>query len=99
MYTICENYIDDVIVSGQGEDDFINNVEAVFIRFKEHNNKVNPKKLKLGLPRLEYVGHVIDQEGLHFSPSKLDSVLNFQQPIHYLCSSNEIIFRLGQFLP
>ena len=34
------------------------------------------------MQRLEYVGHVIDHEGLHFSSSKLDSVLNFQQPTY-----------------
>ena len=80
MYRIVENYIDDVIVSGQDEDDFVENVEAVFQRFDDFNIKVNPKKMKLGLTKVECVGHVVDQEGIHFSRSKLDSVLNFKQP-------------------
>ena len=81
MYNIVEAYIDDVIIHRQEEDDFVNNVEAVFVRFKTHGVKVNPKKVKLGLPGIEYVGHVVDHEGLHFSRSKLDSVYNFKQPI------------------
>jgi len=82
MYVIVEAYIDDVIIHGQEEDDFVQNVAAVFQRFDEHGVKVNPKKVKLGLPNIEYVGHVIDHEGLTFSRSKLDSVYNFNQPIY-----------------
>jgi cleavage and polyadenylation specificity factor subunit 1 len=80
MYSIVENYIDDVILSGQTEDDFVANVKAVFERFDKHNIKVNPKKMKLGLARVECVGHIVDEHGLHFSRSKLDSVLNFHRP-------------------
>jgi hypothetical protein len=80
MYKIVENYIDDVIVTGQEEDDFVSNVEAVFIKFEEHFIKVNPRKVKLGLHQVECVGHVVDGDGLHFSRSKLDSVLNFKKP-------------------
>jgi hypothetical protein len=82
MYQVVENYVDDVIVSGQEEDDFVSNVEAVFIKFDEHHITVNPKKVKLGLHQMECVGHVVDHEGVHFSRSKLDSVLNFKQPIY-----------------
>ena len=80
MYNIVENYVDDVIVTGLEEDDFVQNVEAVFKKFDEHNIKVNPKKVKLGLHQVECVGHVVDKEGVHFSRSKLDSVLNFKKP-------------------
>ena len=80
MYTICEAYIDDVIVTGQEEDDFVSNVEAVLIKFDNHKIKVSPKKMKLGLTQIECVGHVVDKDGVHFSRSKLDSVLNFKRP-------------------
>jgi hypothetical protein len=36
----------------------------------------------LGYTKIEYVGHVVDHEGMHFSRSKLDSVYNFAQPIY-----------------
>jgi hypothetical protein len=80
MYIICEAYVDDIIVSGQEEDEFVSNVEAVFIKFDKHHIKVNPKKIKLGLSQVECVGHVVDKDGVHFSRSKLDSVLNFKRP-------------------
>jgi hypothetical protein len=36
--------------------------------------------MKLGLTQVECVGHVVDKDGVHFSRSKLDSVLNFKRP-------------------
>ena len=42
---------------------------------------MNPDKCKLGLTEIEYVGHTINSDGLHFTREKLDSVLNFPLPI------------------
>ena len=52
----------------------------MFQRFKESGITLNPKKCKLGLTQIEYVGHTINKDGLHFTREKLDSVLNFPKP-------------------
>jgi hypothetical protein len=82
MYICTEAYIDDVIVHGKNEDDFISNLRKVFQRFRKYNVKLQPSKMKIGLTSVEYVGHKIDKEGLHFTREKLDSVLNFQKPMY-----------------
>ena len=40
-----------------------------------YNILLNPAKCKFGLDEVEYVGHTINSTGLHFTRSKLDSVL------------------------
>ena len=50
-------------------------------RFEKHNITLNPKKCKFGMSSIEYVGHIIDQNGIHFGQDKLDEVLNFAMPI------------------
>ena len=45
-----------------------------------HGITVNPDKCKFGLEAIEYVGHVIDGDGIHFTRDKLDSVTNFPLP-------------------
>jgi hypothetical protein len=30
--------------------------------------------------RVEYVGHLIDSEGMHFTRTKLDSIARFEEP-------------------
>ena len=83
IYSICENYIDDVIVHGNTEDEFIENLRKVFIRFRKYNIKLQPTKMNIGLTNIQYVGHTIDKDGIHFARDKLDSVLNFQKPVYH----------------
>jgi hypothetical protein len=61
LYTACELYIDDVCVFGATEDEYFANLESVLQRFIKHKMTFKPSKMKLGLTRVEYVGHVIDR--------------------------------------
>ena len=45
-----------------------------FARCKEFNILINPDKCKLGYTEVEYVGHTLDGDGLHFSDEKLNGV-------------------------
>ena len=83
IYRCAEAYIDDVIIHGKTEDEFIDNLRKVFTRFRKYNVKLQPTKMHLGLSNIEYVGHTIDKDGLHFTPGKLDTVLNFTKPVYH----------------
>ncbi len=60
VYRICELYIDDVLIHGKDPETFLANVRKVFETLREFNVAVNPKKTKLGLAEVEYVGHVLN---------------------------------------
>ena len=81
IYDICELYIDDVLISGECEQSFLDNVRTVFQRFRKFGVVIHPKKAKLGMKELEYVGHLIDKNGLHFSKEKRLEVFNFPKPV------------------
>jgi transposase InsO family protein len=73
-------YIDDVLVFGKDEPAFVENLVQVFTRFRKHKITLNPKKCKLGMSQVEYVGHVISEEGVTFSKEKRTKVLDFPLP-------------------
>jgi hypothetical protein len=75
-----EVYLDDFIVFGEDFDEFIFNLEQVFLNFRRSGITLNPAKCRFGLQKVEYVGHTIDSEGLHFTRSKIDSILDFPKP-------------------
>ena len=52
VYNICEIYIDDIIVYGSSEPEFINNIKAVLDRFRQYNMTLNPEKCKIGLSEI-----------------------------------------------
>ena len=75
-----ELYLDDCMVHANSVEEFLSRLEEVFTRFRDSGITLNPSKCKLGISQVEYVGHTIDKDGLHFTRSKLDSVLNFPKP-------------------
>ena len=80
IYTVCELYIDDIIIYARSEDEFCERFELVLERCREFNITFNPKKVKLGLSKVEYVGHMIDESGLTFSREKISEVADFPVP-------------------
>ena len=80
VYIICEIYIDDVLIHGRSEEDFLVNLRKVLDRRRQFNVAANPKKTKLGLSEVEYVGHVVSSEGTSFADEKKLKVLDFLLP-------------------
>ena len=80
LYQSLELYLDDIIVYGTTEDEYIDNLRQVFERLSKHNITLNPKKCKFGLEEVEYVGHTINATGMSFSKEKRESVLDFPVP-------------------
>ena len=75
-----ELYLDDCMVHANTLEEYISRLRDVFLRFRNSSITLNPSKCKLGLTQVEYVGHTVDENGLHFTQSKLDSVINFPRP-------------------
>jgi hypothetical protein len=73
-------YLDDVIVYADSEDELLAKLDKVLARFKAYNITVNPDKVKIGLKQIEYVGHTIDETGLHFARQKIEDVLKTPKP-------------------
>jgi hypothetical protein len=77
VYSCCEVYIDDVLVYGRTEDEYIQNLRLVFQRFRDKKIIIN---CIFGADEVEFVGHVLDVEGDTFSKTKFDSVVEFIKP-------------------
>lgn len=80
VQAICELYLDDIIVPGAHEDEYISRLETVFKRFQEYGLTLNPLKCQFGLSEVKYVGHLMNEHGIHFTREKLDSILEIPKP-------------------
>ena len=80
-YETCEGYIDDIIVHGQSEADLLVNLRRVFERCRKYRITFNPQKSKIGLDRIDWVGHQLDADGIHFSAEQLSEVAKFPTPV------------------
>jgi transposase InsO family protein len=80
IYYICEVYLDDIIVHGKTNEEFIFNLREVFKRMDRYGIKLKPTKCRFGTPKIEYCGRVISKDGLSMSEKKIASVINFPLP-------------------
>ena len=80
LYVICELYIDDLLIYGKTEEEFLGRVRTVFDRFRQKKVIIHMEKFQLGMPEVEFVGHVIDKSGTRFSAEKLQGVTDFPEP-------------------
>jgi hypothetical protein len=74
VHQILEVYLDDICTWADTIEELASNLEKIFERLEKHNITLNPKKCRFGMSEVEYVGHVIDEHGLAFSPAKLDKI-------------------------
>jgi transposase InsO family protein len=80
VYSICEVYIDDIIVYATTAAGLLDNMRRVFDRIRKHKLLLHPKKARIGLQSVEYTGHVLDRTGISFSPEKIRTLLDFPLP-------------------
>ena len=80
IYFVCEVYLDDIIIYGTGEKQFLHRLDTVLERLLHKNICVKLSKCKFGLSKVEYVGRTLSKEGISMSTKKINSVLDFPKP-------------------
>ena len=79
-YTKCLVYLDDVIVFGKTWDEVITNLRDVFRRLIQAGLRLKPSKCFLFRKRVQYLGHVVSDQGVAPDPNKIDAVLRWHSP-------------------
>ena len=67
-------YIDDILISGCDDHNHLQNLKEVLQRFEDNAITVKKSKCSFFQDSVEYLGHVVDKEGLHTAPGKLKAI-------------------------
>ena len=79
MPQVCA-YLDDILITGKTLSDHLVNLEEVLRRLDEAGLRLNRKKCVFLAPEVEYLGHRIDNKGLHPTKRKLDAIMQAPVP-------------------
>ena len=79
-WQICLIYLDDIIIFGKKFSEMIKNMDFVLERFAKAGLKLKPQKCQLFKKEVEFLGHVINEHGVHTDPSKIKCIKNWQLP-------------------
>ena len=80
QWSHCLVYLDDVIILGRSFVEHLHNLQAVFKRLREAGLKLKPSKCSLLQQEVQYLGHVVTQEGVLVDPSKVEKVQTWPVP-------------------
>lgn len=80
MWTVCMAYLDDVVIFSKTYDEHLKDVEAVFSAIRRAGLKLKAKKCAFAMQKIEFLGHIVSQEGIAPDPAKLEAVANFPPP-------------------
>ena len=74
------NYLDDIIVTGTTEKEHLTNLQLTLSKLKESGFRLRMDKCKFFQDTVEYLGHIIDNQGIHPQPAKIDAIANMPYP-------------------
>ena len=96
---IC--FIDDILVTGKDDSNHFQNLAKVFQTLQQNGLRLKQDKCKFLQSSVEYLGHIIDAEGIHATTEKMDAVMKAPIPcnVSELRSFLGLLNYYGKFLP
>ena len=73
-------YIDDVLIASQNPEQHLNHLRQVFTCFTQFGIIINPQKCILGVPELQFLGHMVSSKGIRPLEEKVQAVCDFPTP-------------------
>jgi hypothetical protein len=88
MHTILRNenwkqcliYLDDILIFGKTLEEHTSRLRTVLQRFREAGLKLSPEKCTFLKQEVEYLGHVVNKEGIQPSTTKIAKIKNWPTP-------------------
>ena len=94
-------FIDDILVSGATLEEHLHTLEEVFKRLEVADLRLNRIKCFFLRPSIEYLGHIIDKDGLHSTEAKVRAIKEAPEPqnLTQLRSFLGIVNYYSKFMP
>lgn len=99
LYTYA--YIDDVLIASKSHADHREHLHPVLKRLQHYGLKLNIDKCVFAVPKLTFLGHIIDGQGLSPLDQKITAITNYPPPstMKQLRRFLEMVNYYRQFIP
>ena len=78
--SFCIVYMDDLLVFSESEEEHLKHLEIIFKKFRNADLKLKLSKCQFWKKEIEYLGHLVSQEGIKVMPDKINTVLRIKPP-------------------
>ncbi|XP_049870353.1 uncharacterized protein K02A2.6-like [Pectinophora gossypiella] len=73
-------FLDDLIITGRNDQEHIETLHEVFNRLAQYGLKIRKDKCSFFTDSVTYLGFVIDRDGVHTTPEKIEAILKVPVP-------------------
>nr|GFB10079.1 putative reverse transcriptase domain-containing protein [Tanacetum cinerariifolium] len=88
MNRVCKPYldkflivfIDDVLIYSKNEQEHEEHLKLILELLKKEKSYAKFSKCEFWIPRVQFLGHVIDSRGIHMDPAKIESIKDWVSP-------------------
>nr|GFA62276.1 putative reverse transcriptase domain-containing protein [Tanacetum cinerariifolium] len=88
MNQVCEPYldkfmiifIDDILIYSKDEKEHEEHLKAILELLKKEELNAKFSKCEFWIPKVQFLGHVINSQGIHVDPAKIESVKDWASP-------------------
>nr|GEW01162.1 hypothetical protein [Tanacetum cinerariifolium] len=88
MNRVCKPYldkfmivfIDDILIYSKHEEEHKEHLKAILKLLKKEELYAKFSKCEFWIPKVQFLGHVIDSQGIHVDPAKIESVKDWASP-------------------
>jgi hypothetical protein len=80
QWSTCLIYLDDIIIYGRDFGEHMARLREVFTRLRAAGLKLKPRKCHFLRKEVEYLGHVISEDGVSTNPAKVERIVNWPTP-------------------
>lgn len=93
-------YIDDILATGRHDEKQLRILEQVLARLQEYGLHLKKEKCSFMKSSVEYLGHIVDKDGLRATPAKVKAITNTPEPrnVHELRSFLGLVNYYGKFI-
>ena len=92
-------YLDDIIITGKSTEEHLNHLPRLLEWLQDKGFRLKKDKCHFLQSSVEYLGHVIDTNGLHTTPTKQQAIAEARAPTNTseLCSFLDLVNYYGRF--
>ena len=87
----ARNYMDHVLIASYTEKEHLDHITQVFERFRKFKMKLKLAKCEFGRSEIQFLGHIINHEGIRTLPEKTEEISKIKAPRN----ANEVRTFLG----
>ncbi|GJS95690.1 putative reverse transcriptase domain-containing protein [Tanacetum coccineum] len=88
MNRVCKPYldkfmivfIDDILIYSKNKQEHEEHLKLILELFKKEELYAKISKYEFWIPKVQFLGHVIDSEGIHMDPAKIESIKDWACP-------------------